>query len=173
MDWEKTRAYAVGLGGIYLNLAGRERQGVVPRCDTQKLKKELCSKLKGLRDDQTGELAIREVYDTHKVYSGPYVADGPDLVVGFSTGYRASWLSVTGGVTDQVLENNLKSWSGDHCINPPEVPGILFCNSKIDRTHIEITDIAPTVLDLFGVPIPKWMDGNPFLCNRKKENDEN
>ena len=173
VDWEKTRAYAVGLGGIYLNLAGRESQGVVPSCDTQKLKKELCSKLKGLRDDQTGELAIREVYDTHKVYSGPYVADGPDLVVGFSTGYRASWLSVTGGVTDQVLENNLKSWSGDHCINPPEVPGILFCNSKIDRTHIEITDIAPTVLDLFGVPIPKWMDGNPFLCNRKTENDEN
>ena len=132
--------------------------------------------------DQMG-MSIGVTYSTerggYKVYGEPAVEEliqelqRADLVVGFSPGYRASWLSVTGGVTDQVLEDNLKSWSGDHCINPPEVPGILFCNSKIDRTNIEITDIAPTVLDLFGVPIPKWMDGNPFLCNRKNRNDEN
>ncbi len=163
VDWENTRAYAVGLGGIYLKVEGRESRGLVFRSQMRHLKDELRSKLKALRDEETGEPAISEVYDTREAYSGPYVADGPDLVVGCRTGYRTSWLSVTGGVTDRVLEDNLKSWSGDHCMNPPEVPGILFCNRKMDRTGIKITDIAPTVLDLFGVPIPEWMDGSPFL----------
>ena len=172
VDWEQTRAYAVGLGGLYLNVKGREARGVVPRDEMQGLKDELREKLKSLRDEATGEQPISEVYDTRQAYSGPYRGDGPDLVVGCRVGYRTSWLSVTGGITDSVFQDNVKSWSGDHCMNPPEVPGILFCNRKMDRSAIEITDIAATVLDLFGVPVPQWMDGESFLSNGQPEEKE-
>ena len=165
VDWERTRAYAVGLGGLYLNVKGREARGVVGRDEMQALKDELREKLKALRDDATGQRPVSEAYDTAQAYSGPYKGDGPDLVVGCRAGYRTSWLSVTGGITDSVFEDNVKSWSGDHCMNPPEVPGILFCNRKMDRSRIEITDIAATVLDLFGVAVPQWMDGESFLSD--------
>ena len=172
VDWEQTRVYAVGLGGLYLNVKGRESRGIVAPGEMQALKDELREKLKSLRDEATGERAISEVYDTREAYSGPYRDDGPDLVVGCRVGYRTSWLSVTGGITDSVFEDNVKSWSGDHCMNPPEVPGILFCNRKMDRSSIEITDIAPTVLDLFGVPVPGWMDGESFLSSGQPEGQE-
>ncbi len=165
VDWERTRAYAVGLGGLYLNVKGREARGVVGRDEMQALKDELREKLKALRDAATGQRPVSEAYDTAQAYSGPYKGDGPDLVVGCRAGYRTSWLSVTGGITDSVFEDNVKSWSGDHCMNPPEVPGILFCNRKMDRSRIEITDIAATVLDLFGVAVPQWMDGESFLSD--------
>ncbi len=172
VDWQQTRAYAVGLGGLYLNVKGRESRGVVASDEMQVLKDELRERLKSLRDEATGERAISEVYDTRETYSGPYRGDGPDLVVGCRVGYRTSWLSVTGGITNSVFEDNVKSWSGDHCMNPPEVPGILFCNRKMDRSSIEITDIAPTVLDLFGVPVPDWMDGESFLSSGQPEERE-
>ena len=83
-------------------------------------------------------------------------------MVGFNPGYRVSWTCATGAVTEEVFEDNEKSWSGDHCVNPPDVPGILFCNRKIDADKVSIMDIGPTVLDLFGVPVPDYCDGQPL-----------
>ena len=164
VDWSKTRAYAVGLGGIYLNVRGREAQGTVQKGeDVQRLKKELQEKLAALFDTQRNRPAVGRVYDTAKAYSGPYAAEGPDLIVGFRHGYRAAWTSVTGAVTESVFEDNTKSWSGDHCMNPPDVPGILFCNRKIEKKNAHIMDIAPSVLDLFGVPIPPYIDGGSLF----------
>ena len=160
VDWKKTRAYAVGLGGIYLNVRGREAQGIVDEGGAvQSLKDEIREKLTALSDSQFDRLAVGHVYDTSEAYSGPYSEEGPDLIVGFKEGYRASWTSITGAVTKAVFEDNSKSWSGDHCINPPDVPGVLFCSRKIKVNEATIMDIAPSVLDLFGVPIPSFMDG--------------
>jgi len=64
-----------------------------------------------------------------------------------------------GKVTDAVLEDNPKAWSGDHCIDPVLVPGVLFSNLRFTGEDPGIEDIAPTVLDLFGVARPDWMDG--------------
>lgn len=167
VDWKRTRAYAVGLGGIYLNVRGREAQGIVDEGDAaQKLKNEIREKLTTLFDSQLDRLAVGHVYDTSEAYSGPYSEEGPDLIVGFKEGYRAAWTSVTGAVTNTVFEDNSKSWSGDHCINPPDVPGILFCNRKIREDNASIMDIAPSVLDLFGVPIPSFMDGVSLFSDR-------
>ena len=164
VDWTRTRAYAVGLGGIYLNLAGREAQGLVePGEEEQAVKQEIIKGLRTLYDEERKTAAVGEVYDTRKVYQGPYVEEAPDLMVGFNVGYRVSWPCATGAVTEEIFEDNLKSWSGDHCINPPDVPGILFSNRKIASDKPSIMDIGPTVLDLFGVPVPAYCDGKSFL----------
>ena len=97
------------------------------------------------------------------MYSGPYVDEAPDLIVGFRPGHRVGWLSVTGGVSDQEIEDNVRAWSGDHNFNPPDVPGMLFCNRAIEAASPSIMDIGPTVLDLFGVPVPPHCDGASLM----------
>ena len=160
VDWHRTRAYALGLNGLYLNQKGRERAGIVPAGrEAEQLSKELREKLHGLVDPQTGRVAIRAVFDSHFVYAGPYAENAPDLIVGYNEGYRAAWESVKGKITDTVFEDNSKAWSGDHCIDPRLVPGVLFCNQKISSHRPAIIDIAPTVLDLFGVDLPPHLEG--------------
>jgi predicted AlkP superfamily phosphohydrolase/phosphomutase len=167
VDWSKTQAYAVGFGGVYLNLAGREARGIVRKEDASRLKREIIEKLKLLRDPERPGSPVSEVYDRDQAYKGPYVSDAPDLVVGFAPGYRVAWETVTGGFGETVISDNTRPWGGDHNMNPPEVPGMLFCNRPIDVDRPHITDIAPTVLDLFGVPIPAHMDGKSILPGRK------
>ena len=77
--------------------------------------------------------AVAEVYDTREIYSGPYVREAPDLFVGFTVGWRASWDCATGAIDDEIFDDNMKSWSGDHCMNPPDVPGIFFCKREDRR----------------------------------------
>ena len=160
VDWSTTRAYAVGFGGIYLNLVGREIHGTVqPGDEAEQLKKEISEKLVALYDEQEDLHPVREVYDRNEAYTGPYTKDAPDLVVGFRVGYRVAWQAVTGGIGDTVLEDNTRPWSGDHNMNPADVPGMFFCNRAIEAQEADIVDIAPTVLDLFGVTKPAHMDG--------------
>lgn len=164
VDWEKTRAYALGLGGLYINQKGREAQGIVsPGQEKMVLKAELIGKLSHLKDEEMGAAAITRVYDADRIYSGPYKENAPDLIIGYNQGYRASWDGVTGKVSRRVFEDNLKAWSGDHCIDPSHVPGVLFSNRKITRKDPSIMDVAPTVLRLFGLPIPNHMDGQPLF----------
>ena len=160
VDWSQTKAYAVGFGGIYLNLAGRETDGVVsPGKEAEEVKRAIQDGLRQLYDDKEQTHPVREVYDATEVYSGPYVGEAPDLIVGFQPGHRAGWISVTGGVSDEEIEDNTRPWSGDHNFNPPDVPGMLFCNRPIASTRPSIMDIGPTVLDLFGVAVPDYCDG--------------
>ena len=164
VDWSKTQAYAVGFGGIYLNLSGREAQGIVsPRSEAAQVKRAVSDGLKQLYDEKEHTHPVREVYDASEVYSGPYVAEAPDLIVGFQPGHRAGWLSVTGGVSTDEIEDNVRPWSGDHNFNPPDVPGMLFSNRSITVPKPSIMDIGPTVLDLFGVPIPPQCDGSSLM----------
>ncbi|HUT83591.1 MAG TPA: alkaline phosphatase family protein [Thermodesulfobacteriota bacterium] len=164
VDWSKTRAYALGLSGIYLNLRGRESQGIVePGEEAQRLRKEICEKLTGLRDPQTGETAIRCAYDAYEHLSGPYLGNAPDVIVGYSEGYRMDWGGTLGEVNDRVFSDNIKSWSGDHCIDPALVPGVLFTNLTMSKEEAWIGDLAPTILRLFDLKIPAYMDGSPLL----------
>ncbi len=163
VDWGRSRAYSLGLNGIYLNLKGRESLGTVePGAEAARLRTELCDKLQGLVDPATSRVAVRRTFDAMKAFTGPYRENAPDVVVGFGEGYRASWDSVQGRVTQAVFELNSKAWSGDHCIDPELVPGVLFSNWKIAGGHHAITDVAPTLLDLFGLPVPPHMDGKPW-----------
>jgi predicted AlkP superfamily phosphohydrolase/phosphomutase len=163
VDWSRTRAYTMGLNGLYLNLKGREREGVVqPGGEAEALKQELRVKLNGLVDPASGRVGITGVFDCDAIYAGPYVDNAPDLIVGYGDGFRASWDSVMGKVTSQIFEDNLKAWSGDHCIDPRLVPGVLFSNRKIAEDKPGIVDVAPTILKLFGLSLPGHFDGKPL-----------
>jgi predicted AlkP superfamily phosphohydrolase/phosphomutase len=164
VDWSKTRAYALGLTGLYLNLEGREAKGIVAPGDTaMSLKTELIDKLSGLVDEETGDVAIREVFATDELYKGPYLENAPDMLIGYNAGYRTSWDGATGVVAGPIFEDNRKPWSGDHCIDPRLVPGVLFCNRPIQRADPALVDIAPTALWLFGVEPPRHMDGSTLF----------
>lgn len=164
VDWDATRAYALGLGGMYLNIRGREAQGTVaPGAEADALRREIIAGLSGLREE-TGEVPIRTVYATPDLYRGPYLDAAPDFIVGYNDGYRVSWDSAVGKITGHVLEDNTKAWSGDHCVDPVLVPGVLFSNRTVKAADPGIEDLAPTALDLFGVEIPAWIEGKSLLA---------
>jgi len=172
VDWSQTRAFAIGLAGIYLNLQGRESEGIVETGDeAAQLREEIAQKLSVLTDPNNGEQpVIKQVYNALEVYRGPYKDEAPDLIVGYNRGYRASWETAIGQVTEQILHDNTKAWSGDHCIDPSLVPGVLFCNRPIATENPRLIDIAPTVLEMFGVTVPKYMDGEPLaVADVKRE----
>ena len=160
VDWSRTRAYTLGLGGLYLNLRGREACGVVePGAEAQALEQELIGKLTNLPDDERNQIAIQRVHAARDLYRGPYLGAAPDLIVGYNRGYRTSWDAAVGKVTSSVIEDNSKAWSGDHCVDPLLVPGVLFCNRKFEAEAPGIEDLAPTALALFGINAPAWMEG--------------
>ena len=127
------------------------------------LVEELTGKLSNLPDEESGEIAIRQVYATSALYRGPYLDAAPDLIVGYNDGYRTAWDAATGKVGRHVIEDNRKAWSGDHSIDPLLVPGVLFSNRSIDAEDPGIEDMAPTVLELFGISKPEWMEGKPIF----------
>jgi predicted AlkP superfamily phosphohydrolase/phosphomutase len=118
--------------------------------------------LSGLKDD--GEIAIRQVYAASAIYRGPYIDAAPDMIVGYARGYRTSWEAALGKTTTRIFEDNVKAWSGDHCVDPALVPGVLFSNLRVDAEDPGIEDMAPTALRLFGIEAPLWMEGKPLAA---------
>jgi len=164
VDWSKTRAYAVGLVGIFLNIRGREAQGIVePGEEANAVKRQIAANLQGMIDEETGDIAINEAFDTDVLYRGPYKGNAPDLLMGYNHGYRISWDCASGVVAGAVFEDNVKAWSGDHIVDPRLVPGILLCNHNVSSDDPHIVDLAPTVLTLFGIQPAAHMDGTPLL----------
>ena len=162
VDWPATRAYALGLTGLFLNLKGREAQGTVtPGVEAAALKAEIAGRLRALRDEERGAIGVNEAFDTATLYAGPYLENAPDFIIGYNAGYRTSWDCASGVVFGPVFEDNRKPWSGDHCIDPRLVPGVFFCNRKVETKEPSLIDIAPTALRLFGIEPPSYMDGRP------------
>jgi len=150
VDWKKTKAYAIGFGGIFLNLKGREKDGIVEPAQQEALKEEISQKLLGWVDPKYNQKVINRVYKKEEIFQGPYSQDAPDLYVGFNLGYRASWQTAMGAAPEANIEDNLKKWSGDHLFDPALIPGILFSNQKITKDSPSILDIAPTLLKIVG-----------------------
>jgi predicted AlkP superfamily phosphohydrolase/phosphomutase len=172
IDWSATRAYAIGLAGIFLNQKGREAQGIVEPGEAKKLIDELCNRLTGLRDPHNDEIAIHQAISKHDAYKGPYKDAAPDLIIGYNVGYRVSWDAATGKTPADIFTDNMKAWSGDHCIHPDLVPGVLFSDLMLDPKGASIMDVAPTALELFGLPRPAYMDGRSLLLDEKGDEDK-
>ena len=116
------------------------------------------SKLEAVRDED-GRPVIRRVYRADEVYSGGATALAPDLIVGYHRGYRASWATCLGELTEQVLLDNDSAWSADHCADALEVPGVLFCNRPMRAGKPSLVDVAPSILAEFGLAAPASMSG--------------
>jgi len=164
IDWGSTRAYGLGLNGLYINLRGRESHGVVtPGAEADVLIQEIKGKLLNEKDPKTGLPVITRIDVARDVYRGPYALSGPDILVGYNRGYRAGWKTILGAFPPDVLEDNLNPWSGDHCMDFRLVPGVLLSNRKIAATAPALTDIAPTILSEFGITPPEDMMGQPVF----------
>lgn len=162
IDWDRTRAYALGLGGIYVNRKGREKHGIVEAAQVDALKREIVERLVRLEDG--GVRCIRRVVDVAHEWNGPYKDAGPDLLPGYEVGYRVSWDCAKGAVRPELFEDNVKRWSGDHCMDSEVVPGVLFTNVPLTDQHARLIDMGPTVLDLFGVDVPAYMTGRSLAA---------
>lgn len=149
VDWTRTRAYAIGLNGIYLNLKDREQLGIVREEQVGRLKQEISENLREFVDPDTGLPAVLNVYSAEEIYSGDEMANAPDLMIGFAEGYRASWQTTLGGVPALLIEDNLKNWSGDHCVDPALVPGVLFTSFPLDTAIGSITDVPDIIRKSF------------------------
>ena len=164
VDWSRTRAYAVGLGQIYFNLKGRESRGIVsPGTEYDALQKEIGDALARELDPDDKAQIFRSVYKRDDIYKGEYLRNAPDLQVGFNDGYRVGWQDTMGGVQRTFVENNNRKWSGDHCATATEISGgVFFSSRKVANEAPHIMDLAPTILELLGVPLPKDYDGKPL-----------
>lgn len=164
VDWARTQAYALGFNGLYLNRQGREAMGSVRSAEVQALEEEIASKLENLKDPETGRRTVVKAYKASESYSGPLRGSGPDIVVGYNRGYRASWQTALGKIPKHWYETNDKKWSGDHCMASDILPGILLTNQKVRRpAEASLCDLTATILAAFGIPTPEDMDGKTLL----------
>ena len=168
VDWSKTRAYALGLGHIYINLKGREGQGIVePGEEFRELVGAIRAQILEYRDPETKESVVQNVYLPEVIYSGDQIEHAGDLQLSFKSGYRTSWQTSLGAVPNHVLVANLKKWSGDHSASDfSDTAGVFICNRPIAEDHPDILDIAPTLYHLFDVEIPAEVDGRPLMLLR-------
>jgi predicted AlkP superfamily phosphohydrolase/phosphomutase len=167
VDWSRTRAYAMGLGNVYVNLAGREQQGIVrPGQEYDELCAALAQELPQLVDSLDGSKPIRRVYRRDEIYSGYDPELIPDLRVANTDGYRVSWDTVLGGIPCDEIVDNKKAWGADHCSLDPElVKGILVANRKLSSDAPVMADLAPTILAALGLPPPEGADGRSLLAS--------
>lgn len=163
VDWSKTKAYGLGFNGLYLNLKGREGEGIVAPGDADALMAELTQKLTAFTDPEGGAKVVLEVSRASEVYSGGRLAEAPDLVVGYDKTYGCSDESTLGEITETIIEDNLSKWSGNHLMSPKVVPGVLLVNRKLEKNGHDLTDLTATLLDHYGVAKPAGMVGESIF----------
>jgi predicted AlkP superfamily phosphohydrolase/phosphomutase len=160
VDWSRTKAYAMGLNGLYVNLAGRERNGIVrPGAEENALLESVRSSLLAFRDPRDG----RTVVETLAAVHAPANAEvAPDFIVGYAPGYRASWRTALGQTGESEIEDNIDAWIADHCINSADVPGILLTSRPIRVPDPALKDLTVSILALFGAAPGRGMKGRPI-----------
>ena len=160
VDWSQTRAYGFGINSLYLNVRGREARGIVESGrEADELLDEIVTKLEAIRDPVNGERVIVRAYKTRDSYHGPYAETAPDVIMGYGWGYRGSYAAATGEVPDGLMDDNTGKWSGDHCADLHHVPGVLFANRPLTHEAPSLYDLAPTILEEFGIDKRSWMVG--------------
>ncbi|MDF1836612.1 MAG: alkaline phosphatase family protein [Planctomycetota bacterium] len=185
VDWSKTRAYSLGLGMVYLNLKGREPEGIVDPENARALLQDIQRDLMTARDsgplDAAWDKPEAPVADTEilwDTYPGDWKGTEypcADLMVGFAEYYRIAWGGVMGGMALKDTESgvvggspykdNMNSWSGDHASNDPNlVTGIFFSSEKLELPSdgVSVMHLAPTILNSLGVPIPESLRFAPL-----------
>ncbi|HXV77892.1 MAG TPA: alkaline phosphatase family protein [Candidatus Polarisedimenticolaceae bacterium] len=170
VDWSRTRAYALGLNGLYVNLAGREERGIVqPGDEYERLLDELDRRLLALTDPANGQPVVTLVTRPGREFHGPQASSGPDLLVGYNRGYRSSWTSPLGEFPRGVFVDNDEAWSGDHLVDYRHVPGVLLSNRQISCADPALYDLTVAILDEYGIDKTPEMIGRDCLGSTGRE----
>lgn len=161
VDWSRTRAYAMGFGNIFVNLEGREANGIVPQEEYDDLVEEIRAGLLEFEHEESGLKPVAHVFRRTEAYDSFDPRIMPDMIATNNDYFRAGWQDTLGGIATEIVEPNTKRWSGDHCsLYPPLVEGILFSNQRLSiGDGAYMGDVAPTLLDLYGVEPPVDFDG--------------
>ena len=164
VDWSKTRAYAMGLNGLYVNLRGREQKGIVrDGAERAELLRRISERLLALRDPRGNAAVVDAVYDPRRVFRGHATEYAPDLIIGYAKGFRGSWQTALGATPQNILEDNRDPWIGDHCVDPREVPGVLLANRPLRLSDPGLADVTVTILSAFGIAATREMQGRPVF----------
>ena len=173
VDWEKTQAYSMGLGKVFINLEGREPKGIVPQAEYVSTIKAIQASLLSVTDGEGGPKVVTSAHSRDELFSGPWVKEGmaerivrgeteiieqdgfADIFLGYEPYYRVSWANTLGGLDKASIVNNTKHWSGGHVsVDPEHVAGVFFANRKFrEPARASLLDIGPTVLERYGVPV--------------------
>ncbi len=163
IDWAHTAAYGIGFNGLYINQEGREGAGFIGPAQREELAERLARELEAIRDPETGMRPVAKVYRREEVYSGGFTYEMPDLLVGYTPGYRCSSASVLGETGGVILDVNPYAWSGDHSMAKDLVPGALLASVPVQGAEPNIVDLPVTILDYFGLDKPAEMIGRSLL----------
>jgi predicted AlkP superfamily phosphohydrolase/phosphomutase len=148
VDWGKSKAYAIGLNSLYLNLEGREKQGIVNSAQKAETFEKLRAELLQWRGPDQGQV-VQSVLTNDEAFSGPLAEYGPDLVIGYTPKYRASSETGLGGWGDESIVTNPDHWEADHCIDAKAVPGVLFSIRGLENFS------QPSFVDIPAITIGK------------------
>lgn len=160
IDFSRTRAYGFGLNGLYINVREREAHGIVAASERDALAREIAAKLAQAIDPATGRPAVTRVFRREEIYATirhPEIT--PDLIVGYAKGTRVSNESALGAVPPNVFADNTDEWSGDHCMDPAAVPGVLLTSRRLKQPARSLQDLAAALLKEFGVERVPSSDG--------------
>ena len=162
-DWTRTQAYAIGLSSMYLNIQGRERNGIVPPDQADALIQELREKLLAVTDPETGDKVFEELY-SRDVYSGVATYDAPDISLGYAHGYQNTKSAAKGAIPKELIVPNLDKWSGEHvAANFARIPGMLFANKPVQAEEPDIRDLGVTALAYTDVETPGDFEGKSLV----------
>ena len=161
VDWSRTQAYSVGLNGLYLNLQGRERDGIVaPGAEADALLQKIAARLEAFRDPANGKPVVASAVLSRDAYHGDAKEGAPDIIVGYMPGYRSSWQTALGAVPAHLIDDNTEAWLADHCIDPRFVPGVLISNQASKAADPHLYDLTVSLMSEFGVPAGPGMIGH-------------
>ena len=161
IDYKETKAFS-GIGTVYgtiqLNIIGREPEGIVPHKEVDDIKEEIIQKLKNVRDPLSGDPFIQVIYKKEEIYNGGALNKIPDLIVIPNAAFY-----LFAGTNEKELFHPAHLLScGNHvkegivAINGPHT-------STIDLQSPKITDIVPTILEIFNLKKPSHLDGNSLF----------
>ncbi len=155
VDWTQTQAYALGINGLYINLRGREKHGIVPDGERKALIDGICDDLLAEIDPVTETNAVTKVYKRDEYYKDRgEIEIGPDIIVGYAKGTRSSGRTALGSVGKEIITDNTDDWSGSHLMDHETVPGILLTSRVLEKSAPRLKDLAAAILAEFGIDEP-------------------
>lgn len=154
IDWKRTTAFSLDNsgGGIFLNVKGREPEGIVEKKDYEKTMEDIITRLKNLKDPETGKKLRVDAFKKSEVYHGEFIGEAPDVVYSIEDWDYIPKTALSGKVFKNPRD------PGNH-----KQYGVFIASGKDIKSgeikNAEFIDIAPTILKMYGIKKPEDMDG--------------